>query len=153
MVYFLIIQKLYLLSDSIDCACMLNEEHFVSGTNDGHLAVWHINKKKPLTTVKNAHAGWICSVATLKNTDLIASGSNDGFVRIWALVTAKNTLVERARIPVDGFVNSLEFAADGKTLIAGIGQEHKLGRWSVNKKAKNSIVVIKLDFNSEAAVK
>lgn len=129
---------------------MLNEEHFVSGSNDGHLAVWHINKKKPLLTVKNAHNGWICSLAALKNTDLIASGSNDGFVRLWAY-NNKSTppaLVERARVAVDGYVNSLQFAgADARTLIAGVGQEHKLGRWSVNKKAKNCALIIKLEFN------
>lgn len=132
---------------------MLNEEHFVSGSDDGHMSIWHVNKKKPMVTVKNAHAGWICSVAAAKNSDLIASGSNDGFVRLWAFNSKNNTLVERSRVAVDGFVNSLEFASsapseDGKMLVvAGVGQEHKLGRWSVAKKARNSVVLIKLEFN------
>lgn len=123
----------------------------MSGSNDGHLSVWHINKKKPLVTVKNAHAGWICSVAAFKNSDLIASGSNDGLVRIWAWTgtsgAGKIGLIEKSKFPIEGFVNSLEFGPDGKSLCVGVGQEHKLGRWSVNKKARNSVVVLKLNFN------
>ena len=36
---------------SIDCVAMLNEDHWVTGGEDGHLAVWGIHKKKPLTLV------------------------------------------------------------------------------------------------------
>ena len=62
---------------------MLNEETFVTGSNESSLAVWSIAKKKPIYTVKKAHnksdekaghTSWISSVATLHNTDLIASG-------------------------------------------------------------------------------
>lgn len=94
--------------------------------------------------MKNAHSGWISSVAACKNTDLIASGSNDGFVRLWAY--GNHNLSEKAKIPVEGFINNLEISADGSKLIVAVGQEHKLGRWSVNKKAKNSVLVIKLEY-------
>jgi len=43
-----------------------------------------------------------------------------------------------------GFVNSLKFSSNGQLLVAGVGQEHKLGRWWSIKPARNSIVVIKL---------
>jgi ribosomal RNA-processing protein 9 len=47
-------------------------------------------------------------------------------------------------IPVEGFVNSLQFSSDGNFLIAGIGQEHRLGRWWRIKEAKNVIMVFPL---------
>jgi hypothetical protein len=37
-------------------------------------------------------------------------------------------------------------------LIAAVGQEHKLGRWSINKGVKNAVVVIKLDILAVAPV-
>lgn len=49
------------------------------------LCLWSVNKKKPLTTVKQAHgcrgdAGleqpyWVSSVAALQNSDTVASGA------------------------------------------------------------------------------
>ena len=36
---------------SLDCVKLLNEEHWVTAGEDGHLAVWGINKKKPLAVV------------------------------------------------------------------------------------------------------
>jgi ribosomal RNA-processing protein 9 len=41
-------------------------------------------------------------------------------------------------------VNSLQFSKNGDFLVAGIGQEHKMGRWWRIKNAKNSICIIKL---------
>lgn len=43
-----------------------------------------------------------------------------------------------------GFVNSLAFAPDGNTLVAGVGQEHKLGRWWRQPQAKNGVLIVKL---------
>jgi ribosomal RNA-processing protein 9 len=60
--------------------CLVNDDHFLSGTNDGALSLWHISKKKPLFTAYKAHQDekmnttWITAVAALHNTDLIASG-------------------------------------------------------------------------------
>ncbi|RNA10783.1 U3 small nucleolar RNA-interacting 2 isoform X2 [Brachionus plicatilis] len=155
--------------DSIDCVSLINEEFFLSGSNDSSLSIWSINKKKPILVHKNAHknnsmldtkkslfgnsfeaANWVSAVRAYHNSDLLASGSDDGFIRIWAYSSANNSLNERFKIPVEGFVNDLKFSEDGSYLIAGVGQEHKLGRWSINKNAKNSILIIKLiseDFN------
>jgi len=114
--------------DSIDCISMLNEELFLTGSNDGTLAIWCINKKKPLSTIKNAHqkspssngldnahvnlnglnilngnstyksTGWISSMCAYHNSDLIASGSDDGFIRIWQYVANTNTLKELFKV-------------------------------------------------------
>ena len=66
------------------------QEHFISGADDNSIAVYGVQKKKPLYTVYNAHKSdeseeqgiskkeenWISSVAALTNTDLAASGNN-----------------------------------------------------------------------------
>lgn len=46
-----------------------------------------------------------------------------------------------------GFVNSLQFSPQGDFLLAGVGQEHRLGRWWRIKQAKNAVYVIPLPRN------
>ena len=43
-----------------------------------------------------------------------------------------------------GFVNSITFSSNGSNLIAGVGQEHRLGRWWKVKEARNQVMVIPL---------
>lgn len=136
-------------SGSIDHVKYVNEEVFVSCGDDGSLCVWNVGKKKPIAERKLAHgksttgvANWISSIATLVNTDLIASGSCDGFIRVWKLEKHFREIKLRFEVPVVGFVNSLTFTSDGNSLIAGIGQEHRLGRWWRLKEGKNAILVI-----------
>ncbi|XP_026473239.1 U3 small nucleolar RNA-interacting protein 2 [Ctenocephalides felis] len=137
-------------SSSIDCVKLVNEEYFVSGGQDGQLSLWGAMKKKPLFNIPNAHgvsdseSNWITSVAALVNTDLVASGSCDGFIRLWKLADNFRSMTQVLEIPVEGFVNALAFTNDGKHIIAGIGREHKLGRWWTNKNAKNLILIIPL---------
>ncbi|XP_055934845.1 U3 small nucleolar RNA-interacting protein 2-like [Argiope bruennichi] len=134
---------------SIDCVAVSSFQSFVSGGDDGSLLLWGTQKKKPMSKITLAHGedqesevpNWIVSVASLQNTDLVASGSKDGFIRLWRRDDDTHTLVPISRIPVEGFVNSMKFSPSGKYLIAGIGQEHRLGRWWRIKEAKNSIVL------------
>uniref|UniRef100_A0A8D2LKJ8 U3 small nucleolar RNA-interacting protein 2 n=1 Tax=Varanus komodoensis TaxID=61221 RepID=A0A8D2LKJ8_VARKO len=139
---------------SIDCIQLINEEHMVSGADDGSIALWGISKKKPLTMVKQAHSChgmqgleqpyWISSVAALLNSDLVATGSHSGSVKLWKCAQGFRKLEPVFEIPLVGFVNSLKFSNSGNFLVAGIGQEHRLGRWWRIKEAKNSICIIPL---------
>ncbi|XP_007425948.1 U3 small nucleolar RNA-interacting protein 2 isoform X1 [Python bivittatus] len=139
---------------SIDCIQLINEEHMVSGADDGSVALWGLSKKKPLTIVKQAHGShgtqgleqpfWISSVAALLNSDLTATGSHSGSVKLWKCGEGFRKLEVLLEIPLIGFVNSLKFANSGNFLVAGIGQEHRLGRWWRIKEAKNSICIIPL---------
>ncbi|CAB1315303.1 unnamed protein product [Coregonus sp. 'balchen'] len=109
---------------SIDCIQLINEEHMITGADDGSVSLWSVNKKKPLSTVKAAHGRhgdfgleqpyWVAAVAALQNSD------------------------------TTGFVNSLKFSSSGKFLVAGVGQEHRLGRWWRLKEAKNGLYIIPL---------
>ncbi|XP_013919340.1 PREDICTED: U3 small nucleolar RNA-interacting protein 2 [Thamnophis sirtalis] len=139
---------------SIDCIQLINEEHMVSGADDGSVALWGLSKKKPLTVVKRAHGFhgtkgleqpfWISSVAGLLNSDLVATGSHSAGVKLWKCGEGFRKLELLFQIPLVGFVNSLKFANSGNFLVAGVGQEHRLGRWWRIKEAKNSICIIPL---------
>ncbi|CAB4025935.1 U3 small nucleolar RNA-interacting 2, partial [Paramuricea clavata] len=118
------------------------------------LSLWAVTKKKPLCTVSKAHQrddesyadtpreSWITSVATVRNTDLIASGSSDSSIRLWRCENGIKSLSPLLNIPMVGFVNALAFSSNGSFLVAGIGQEHRLGRWWRLKDAKNCVCII-----------
>lgn len=139
---------------SIDCIQLINEEFMVTGGDDGSVCVWTVNKKKPLTTVKLAHGTrgdpgleqpcWVSSVAALLNSDTVATGSQNSKVQLWKCGQGFRGLEPIFSIPVTGFVNSLKFANSGKFLVAGVGQEHRLGRWWRLKEAKNGLYIIPL---------
>ncbi|XP_057702868.1 U3 small nucleolar RNA-interacting protein 2 isoform X2 [Corythoichthys intestinalis] len=139
---------------SIDCIQLINEEHMVTGADDGSVCLWSVNKKKPLSTVKQAHGchgnvgleqpHWVAAVAALQNTDVVASGSSNSQVQLWKCGQNYRGLEQLFSIPVIGFVNSLKFSHSGHFLVAGVGQEHRLGRWWRQKEAKNGIFIIPL---------
>ncbi|XP_071082885.1 U3 small nucleolar RNA-interacting protein 2-like [Haliotis cracherodii] len=142
---------------SIDCVSLINESTFVTGADDNSVSLWSVNKKKPLTTVKQAHkAGegqghqenWISAVVSLQNTDLVVSGARDGSVRFWKCGAEFKSLTCIASLPVKGFVNSLQFSGDGRVLVVGVGQEHRLGRWWRDKTARNSLFIIPIKKKS-----
>jgi ribosomal RNA-processing protein 9 len=139
------------LGGSLDCVAMCYEDAYVTGGEDGALALWSINRKKPTAVVPAAHGGpghWIASVAALKGSDVVASGSDDGFIRLWrAHTTAQghgSTLTPVAALPCPGYVNGLAFGASGEVLVAACGKEHRLGRWAPIKGARNGVLVVRL---------
>ncbi|XP_023843015.1 U3 small nucleolar RNA-interacting protein 2 isoform X1 [Salvelinus sp. IW2-2015] len=119
---------------SIDCIQLINEEHMITGADDGSVSLWSVNKKKPLSTVKAAHGRhsdsgleqpyWVAAVAALQNSDTVASGSHNSKVQLWKCGQGFRHLEPLFSIPVNGFVNSLKFSSSGKFLVAGVGQEH-----------------------------
>ncbi|XP_059153379.1 U3 small nucleolar RNA-interacting protein 2-like isoform X2 [Physella acuta] len=137
---------------SIECVSLINEGNFFTGADDNSVSLWSVLKKKPLTTVKNAHGltlgvgdqHWITSVAALQYSDLVASGSKDGHVRLWKCSKDFKSLTLLFSVKVKGFVNSLKFSSNGDFLVAGVGQEHRMGRWWSLKDAKNGWVIIPL---------
>jgi len=135
---------------SLDCVKLLDEQHFVTADDNGSISLWGVLKKKPLTTYAITHGmgssapNWVTALAVIKNTDLIASGSSDGLIRLWKCSQGFKKLEPIVDIPVIGFVNSLEFSSDGKYLMAGIGKEHRLGRWFTIKEANNCVLIIPL---------
>lgn len=119
---------------SLDEVRLLDEEHFVSGSDNGSLCIWSVLKKKPLCTVEEAHGKendvprWITSLATLLNSDVFASGSYDNSIRLWRVCDQYRKVTPMFSVNVSGFVNCMQFTSDGKKLYVAIGQEHKAGR-------------------------
>ncbi|KAL8813452.1 MAG: hypothetical protein Q9200_000249 [Gallowayella weberi] len=96
---------------SIDRVAMVDEETFVTGSDNGGISLWSLHKKKPVFTVSVAHGldpplkpdeasaeevpdskvpaepqpRWITALATVSYSDLILSGSWDGWVRVWKI--------------------------------------------------------------------
>uniref|UniRef100_A0A672LKV1 Uncharacterized protein n=1 Tax=Sinocyclocheilus grahami TaxID=75366 RepID=A0A672LKV1_SINGR len=118
------------------------------------ISIWTVNKKKPVSTVKQAHGShgntgleqpyWVSSVAALHNSDIVASGSHNSAVQLWKCGQGFRGLEPLFSVPMTGFVNSLKFSNSGKFLVAGVGQEHRLGRWWRIKEARNGIYIIPL---------
>ncbi|XP_049868808.1 U3 small nucleolar RNA-interacting protein 2 [Pectinophora gossypiella] len=139
---------------SLDEVKLLDEEHFVSGSDNGSLCVWSVLKKKPLCTVLEAHGSenevprWITSLATHLNSDVFASGSYDNFIRLWKISEGYRSVLPLFSIEVTGFANSLQFTTDGTQLYAAVGQEHKAGRWFKLAHAKNGLFVVNFSFKS-----
>ncbi|KAG6450292.1 U3 small nucleolar RNA-interacting protein 2 [Manduca sexta] len=139
---------------SLDEVKLLDEEHFVSGSDNGSLCVWSVMKKKPLSTVQEAHGSengvprWITSIATLINSDVFASGSYDNYVRIWKVQDSYRKVLPVFSVEINGFINCMNFTADGSRLYVAIGQEHKTGRWFKLSSAKNGLLVVNFTIKS-----
>ena len=143
-----------MLRGSIDCVKYVNTSTFITGgADDGTISLWTIDKRKPRHSQHAAHgtnndglAYWITSLSAPNNSDLFASASCSGEVILWSLLKQGNSssfssFKELKRIKVLGFVNCMNFIIkqDQLDLVIGTGQEHRLGRWWTDKKAKNSI--------------
>ncbi|KAI4201052.1 MAG: hypothetical protein LQ350_003481 [Teloschistes chrysophthalmus] len=105
---------------SIDRVAMIDEETFVTGSDNGGISLWSLHKKKPVFTVRTAHGldpaltpeeasteaepdlkvpgepqpRWITALATVPYSDVILSGSWDGWVRVWRVSEDKKRIEE-----------------------------------------------------------
>ncbi|KAM4118819.1 hypothetical protein ACJW30_03G011400 [Castanea mollissima] len=90
---------------------------------------------------------WVSSVTVCRNSDLAASGAGNGSVRLWGIESETKDVQPLFDLPLVGFVNSLAFAKSGQFLVAGVGQEPRLGRWGRIKSAQNGIAVHSLKLS------
>ncbi|CAG8616876.1 2772_t:CDS:10 [Paraglomus brasilianum] len=138
----------------LDAVAMIDEDNFLTGSDNGTISLWNVNKKKPVYSYPLSHGSvetfcsgslkidnprWIISLATLRYSNLFASGSWDGQIRLWKIKSGLRSFDLISSIPVLGFINSLSFLTSEKKtyLVIGAGQEHRLGRWERIKEAKN----------------
>ena len=82
-----------------------------------------------------------------------ASGAGDGVVRLWRLADAKGgssrALEPLGGLAVRGFVNSLALGRSGRVLVAGVGQEPRMGRWLRDAAARNGVFIQPLQLAEE----
>lgn len=159
-------------SQSVDAVCSVGGGggEWVSGGADGALCLWSPLKKRPAAKVAAAHASmrrgaprssdpvrsWIGAVAASRGGDLVASGAGDGSVRLWAARgvggsgggsssgSSQRSLEALGSLPAPGFVNGLAISRDARVLVAGVGPEPRLGRWSRAPSARPALVVQRL---------
>jgi ribosomal RNA-processing protein 9 len=56
---------------------------------------------------------------------------------------------ELYKIPVRGFVNAMAMSRNSKLLVAGIGQEPRLGRWARDSGARNGLLIHRIEVADE----
>ena len=125
---------------SIDRVAMVDEEMFVTGSDNGTLSLWALHKKKPIFSVALAHGldqpmkpeevsaeavpdakvperlpRWITALATVPYSDLVLSGSWDGEIRAWKVSEDKR------RLDAVGVVGKVE--KEGRSTDMLIGEE------------------------------
>lgn len=123
---------------AVDAVRIVSDESFLTGGQDGCLKLWKHTQKRPILSVTAPHGyedasetlpRWLCSIATVRSSDVAVTGSFDGSVRLWSVRAGDKHLKQIRAIPMGGFINSLDMSANGRILVAATGTEHKLGRW------------------------
>lgn len=100
----------------------------------------------PANLCVSAHS-WVGSVAVCRGSDLAASGAGNGSIRLWQIESDSKGIRPLFELPQVGFVNSLAFAKSGRFLVAGVGQEPRLGRWGCLSAARNGVAVHSLQLS------
>lgn len=155
---------------SIDTVSMVDESHFVTGSDNGNISLWSLAKKKPVYTERVAHGlepeipsfkasaetttntidiparkpYWITSVYAIPFTDIFVSGSYSGEIKLWKIDDNLRSFENIGTIQAKGVVNKIEAVevADKKkiTIYALVSKEHKFGRWLGKIEGRNSLV-------------
>lgn len=152
---------------SIDVCAQIDKELFVTGSDNGTVALWSTQKKKALARLAATHgsdrtfqvsaemdstlgnmspenARWITALCAVPYSDLVISGSWNGYLNVYCISADNRKLTQIGSIKIGkGIVNSLSVNGDDKkgwSVIASLGYETRLGRWKTIGGAKNSIV-------------
>ncbi|KAL8507379.1 hypothetical protein ACS0TY_018072 [Phlomoides rotata] len=116
-------------------------EHIEQSNHEGFSNGHKENDAKDSSRCGSTALSWVTSVAVCRSSDLFASGAGNGSVRLWEIENDSRGIRLLFDLPLVGFVNSLAFAKSGKFLIAGVGQEPRLGRWGRVSAAKNGVAL------------
>ncbi len=76
-----------------DTITVVKDNSFVTGHQDGSVALWSTDKKRAVATIPHAHGivgenglgRGIVSMTCVKGSDLVATGSHDGYLRFWKI--------------------------------------------------------------------
>ena len=105
-------------------------ELLASGGDDNAVILWDVADRNEYK-VFTEHSKSVTSVAFSLNGKLLASTSLDGFVRVWHVSSEGR----RTSLQHGGWVESVAFSPDGKTLVSGGGdQEGSVILWNVSQK-------------------
>lgn len=131
---------------SIDRVALIDEESFVTGSDNGSISLWALHKKKPIFTIPAAHGlnpalkpeeasaeaepdakvperqpRWITALATVPYSDVVLSGSWDGQVRVWRVSEDKKRLESMGVVgKIQGGNGDGDGDGDGDEKMAGV---------------------------------
>jgi len=132
---------------SMDCVSIIDEQHFLTGSDNGDIILWTTNKKKPQFLQKLAHGvddpltpqefsaesvpvvvnvpaqpRWITSLAALPFTDLFFSGSWDGKLGMWRISEdlRRCELIRFIDVGIKGVINGICVEERGKRGAEGL---------------------------------
>ncbi|KAK5173471.1 pre-rRNA processing protein [Saxophila tyrrhenica] len=122
---------------SIDRVAMVDDDTFITASDNGAMSLWNINKKKAVYTLPLAHGldppvalnqasaeqepdetldekgrggkqpRWVTALAVVPFSDVVISGSWDGYVRAWKISQDKRRIVPLGAIGVAEAVDTL----------------------------------------------
>ena len=71
---------------SLDCVAAVNQYYFVTGSENGEISIWNVSKKKPRIILEQQHKnGWISSLQSIYNGDILISGATDGYINFYEI--------------------------------------------------------------------
>jgi ribosomal RNA-processing protein 9 len=132
---------------SMDCVAVIDDQHFLTGSDNGDIILWSLNRKKPQFIKQSGHGvdaslsseensaeqfpaaveippqpRWITCLASLPYTDLFFSGSWDGKLGVWKVSDdlRRFELKEYIDIGVRGVINGISVQEVGKRGANGV---------------------------------
>ena len=121
---------------SIECVSMIDDSHFVTGSDNGNISLWSLNKKKPLFTKRLSHGiqpeiaidnasaekniekgklqipkpqpFGITNIFAIPYSDLFISGSWNGNLKIWKLDEQLRNFEKLMEIPIMGIMTKIQ---------------------------------------------
>ncbi|KAK1406070.1 hypothetical protein QVD17_42267 [Tagetes erecta] len=64
-------------ASSLECCCFVNNDEFLSGSDDGSIEHWSVMRKKPLHIIKNAHTLLTPNTHDAKQNGDLSNGTKD----------------------------------------------------------------------------
>ena len=132
---------------SLDCVAVIDEQHFVTGDDNGDIMLWALNKKKPQYVARLAHGvdesavmtqyssdsgmertwlppqpRWITCLASIPYTDVLCTGSWDGKLGLWKVSDdlKRIELMKYLDTGVRGVINGITINELGKRGADGV---------------------------------
>lgn len=152
---------------SLEACSMVDEMHFVTGSDNGNLSLWLRARKRPVYTERVAHGvaaplaaaqatadaaslyvprpqpHWITAVHAVPYSNVFVSGSHNGELKVWRIDEKMRSFALLATFEVRGCVVGIDSEEHKKTLSIYVAssKEHRLGRW-LKTEGRNQLAVV-----------
>jgi ribosomal RNA-processing protein 9 len=119
------------------CAALPLTDLVATGSCDGFVRLWRADRQSK----RFGPASYVYSSDRADNSDEEANGD-----AAEAPSSRYQTAMAESAVSAPGFVNGLCFAPDGSFVVAALSREHRLGRWSTIKQARDGVLLTRLQL-------